>query len=347
MSRNFVKWYLFFLKKAEHSRLLCACLFPLTICGFFFRVVTVVRRYALLFKAKKRRPCVPIVTVGNIAMGGTGKTPFILFFLKHFPDLRIGYVSRGYGRKEKSCYVASGNVDPLKAGDEATLIARTFPRVRISVFEDKWKAVEAIQHTVDLIILDDGLQRYDIPLSVSIAVVDAKCPDGALFPRGLLREPWSRLKAVDYIVVTNGSAKEIPKPLPSPWIETHSCITSFFSPDGVVHPVPNGQVALFSAIAKPERFSRSIQQLGVRVVDHLIFQDHEEITDDELFDYFGRVRSSHPDVTLVGTDKDWARRQTWPSLPLLFASFQLSVPKEDECFNQLLQKTRRLGTVQE
>ena len=277
-------------------------------------------------------------------MGGTGKTPFIMFFMDQLCDLKVGYVSRGYRRKGKGCYIATGVANPEEAGDEASLIVRTHPLVRICVFEDKWKAIQAIQQDVDLIILDDGLQRYDIPTSVSIAMVDAQCPDGygGLFPRGLLREPWSRLNTVDAIVITNGTSAEIEKRIPLDPIEVVCRITSLHSAAGIAHFVPTGPVALFSAIAKPERFLRSIQELGVTVVDHLVFQDHEEISERRSLSFLSQLQTKYPNITLIGTEKDWARQANWPDGPLLFAKMEISISKGDTILRELLQKTRSL-----
>jgi tetraacyldisaccharide 4'-kinase len=274
-----------------------------------------------------------VISIGNITLGGTGKTPFIALLLKHLPG-NIGLATRGYRRHAKGLYSTKGTFcSPQLGGDEAVLIGRRFPSIDIAVSEDKWEAVHALDGRCDVILLDDGLQRYDIPQHIQIATVDCGCPDGYgwILPRGLCREPFSRLRHVDCIVITNAD-DSLPallaslQPFSRPIIVTVPVIERFFSFDGSVYTLARGHtVALFSGIAHPERFRSSMETRGFHVVDHLILGDHADITDEVLLCFAEKVHSCFPDAVFVGTEKDWARKETWPDILLCFSQMELHV----------------------
>jgi len=178
-------------------------LIPLSWC---FGFIAKKRKLQQQITCTKRRTKTPIITIGNITVGGTGKTPTILLILKHLQQKRIAYVSSGYKRAKKGLYVCFPQepINPENTGDEAALVRQRYPQTTIAISQDKWEAIEAIDGMCDLILLDDGLQRYDIPIDLSIATVAVDHPDGYgwLLPRGILREPMSRLSTVDAIVLT-------------------------------------------------------------------------------------------------------------------------------------------------
>ncbi len=345
MSRKIEQAYLWLIKKASRSWFFSLCLTPLAALSFLFFVGVVVRRWILLARGRKRSLVTPVVTIGNVTVGGTGKTPFLALLLKHING-RIGLVTRGYRRQEKGLCVTSGvSCTPMRVGDEAYLIGRRFPDVTIAAGESKWEAVEKIDGQCDIIFLDDGLQRYDIPVSLKIATIDCGGPDGYgwLLPRGLLREPFSWLRYADILVITNAndalsSVRDSLKGFGRPIIVTKPAIEGFFGPDGSERVLVQGQkVALFSGIAKPEGFRRSMEQAGYRVVDHLIFPDHGDIIDEELRGWIEKVRSRFGEVAIVGTEKDWARREKWLDSDVCFSEMNLEVVEGQEEFRSLCQ----------
>lgn len=343
--------YINILKKASHSKLRAFFLFPLTILSFFFWIGITVRKLFL----KKKEASLPIVTVGNISFGGTGKTPFILCLLKNLP-FPVAYVSRGYGRKSKKSFVGKGSTCTYEAcGDEAMQVARRFKNSLVSIAEDKWEAVQNVGKEESLILLDDGLQRYDIPKALEIATVDVQNPDGygGLFPRGLLREPMSRLKKVDYIVLTNLPPHSDPEVFREHYsrrfcpktIAVRQKISRFFSPEGATRDLfPGNKVALFSAIASPHRVRELMEQGGFLVVDHLVYPDHLDIEEETLYTFCENVRSSFPDAVLVGTEKDFVKKIPWPDLPLplLFSEMDVEVVGGRDIFEELLSAIGRL-----
>ena len=341
---NIERAYCNILEKAKRSKIVAFLLAPLFILSFLFFICTIVRKAFL-----KEKDCkIPVVTVGNITFGGTGKTPFILHLLRFLPD-SVAYVSRGYERKGKEPFVGRGSLCSYEAcGDEAMLVATRFPHVTLSIAEDKWNAIENVPEGIKLILLDDGLQRYDIPKKVEIATVDAQNPDGygALFPRGLLREPVSRLKNVDYIVLTHLSEEmdpdrvkeEYKKKFHKPTLVVRPKITRFFSPDRETKEI-KGPVALFSSIASPGRARELMERAGFFVVDHLVLQDHAEVKEDVLEDYCMRIKKRFPDAVLVGTEKDFVKRRTWQNLPLplLFSEVEIEVLSGAEEFEDMVE----------
>jgi len=275
-----------------------------------------------------------------MSVGGTGKTPTILLLLSLLSG-RVAYISRGYRRKERKPYVGC-NPTPEQVGDEAMLVSKRFPEVTLSIDDHKWQAVQAVDGTVDVMIVDDGLQRHDIPMDIRIATIDCQLPDGYgyLLPRGLLREPFSWVKNVDYLVLTN--AYTLPHALierfkDKPLIITRPVISSFITPaENEMVLEPGQKVALFSSIAHPERFSESMKSKGYEVVDHLIAGDHVEIKDEKLIEYAEKVHDKHPGIFLVGTEKDWVKKKIWPQIPLLFARMNVMIVQGHQVMHALV-----------
>jgi tetraacyldisaccharide 4'-kinase len=338
--------YLNLLRKASHSRFISFCLFPLLLLSGVFFGIVVIRRAVLRSRANKRSLHTPVISVGNITVGGTGKTPFAALLLSHLTG-KMGLATRGYRRQCKKLYITKGEeCSPKQGGDEAALLGRRFPSLSIAVSDCKWEAVQALDGKCEIIILDDGLQRYDIPQYIRIATVDSTCPDGYgwLLPRGLCREPFSWLRSVDYIAITNSdslspallsSLRQFSRPI----IITEPVIQRFFSPDGSIRELPCGQnVALFSGIANPGRFRKSMEKKGLHVVDHLIASDHGIISDQELQSYKEKIHSSFPEAVLVGTEKDWARKESWSDSSLCFSQMELQVVEGHEAFLALLSR---------
>ena len=314
------------LKKASTSRWVSCCLFPLALMSYVFLCVVVVRRWWLLRRRRSRTTKSSVIAVGNVTVGGTGKTPLIASLMKESSGT-VGVASRGYRRREKGLYVFEGfSCDAERSGDEAALLARRFPKALFAVCEDKWRAVQALDGRCATIFLDDGLQRYDIPVTSTIATVDGRCPDGYgwLLPRGLLREPYSWLTSADRIVITNpdGSLPQLLASFSQPTTVMTAKITRFFSSDGTTLEIPTDRpLALLSGIAQPERFLRSIESLGYRVLDHHILPDHGTISDKEIRMWMERLRSRWSDIVFVATEKDWAR-QPWPD-DMVFSEMNL------------------------
>lgn len=158
---------------------------------------------------QKSVPDIPVVIVGNIAVGGTGKTPFLIALCKHLQSRgrKPGIISRGYGGKAGQ-YPLLVNADsaPAEAGDEPVLLAQR-TGCPVIVDPDRVQALEWLvaNHDVDIVLSDDGLQHYALPRQLEICLVDGQrmLGNGLCLPAGFLREPPQRLQEVDLVVINN------------------------------------------------------------------------------------------------------------------------------------------------
>jgi len=254
-------------------------LLPLT--GLFHLLSALRRRY--LARYRQTRLSVPVIIVGNISVGGTGKTPLIIALAEHLRarGYRPGIVSRGYGGRAPAYPLEVMEDTPVAhSGDEPLAIARA-TGCPVCVGPDRVAAAEQLQRRgCDLILGDDGLQHYRLGRDLEIAVVDARrgFGNGFCLPVGPLREPLSRLESVDWVVV-NGTAEQT-LPLPE---RTPSAIMAVVP--RAWHPVAGGEpqpLELFGAdrevdavagIGNPARFFRTLEQLQLKPVRHA-FADH-------------------------------------------------------------------------
>ncbi len=162
---------------------------------------------------RKRLPC-PVISVGNVTTGGTGKTPLVIYLAKHFSaqGKRVAVLSRGYGRKTDSSqlvWVSDGKkilATPEEGGDEPVLIAKSVPKAAVIVCKDRYKAgLDAMKvFRPDLFILDDGYQRrFELHRDLDILAIDGANPfsTGWVLPAGLLREPLEAMAEADVLVL--------------------------------------------------------------------------------------------------------------------------------------------------
>lgn len=243
--------------------------------AFLFSLMARVRRFLYQRGWLKcyRAPC-PVVIVGNISVGGVGKTPLVIalyFFLKE-RGWEPGIISRGYKGKYRGVEWVASDSDPLRVGDEAVLLAsRTGGPVVVS--RNRSHAIETlVQETAcNIILSDDGLQHYAIARDLEIVVIDAVRGLGnqLCLPAGPLREPVARLKSVDMVVVNGGREDECAFSLSS----THilNLLNSNISQSQKI--LYQCKVHAFAGIGSPKRFFDYLRGLGAEVVEHP-YPDH-------------------------------------------------------------------------
>lgn len=282
-----------------------------------------------------RRASRPVVSVGNLAVGGTGKTPFVILLagILEARGVRVAVLSRGYGRRpgpREPLIVSrgSGAVERADvAGDEPVLIAA---RTRASVVVAKRRA-EAARTAVEelgaeVLILDDGFQHRALARDLDIVVLDGARPfgNGALLPRGPLRERPKALERASLLVVNHG-------PVPRDRLR-EGFEPSLLCMDGDLEARPHvsvgvvatsvggilggdrapaaslsgRRVALLAGIARPERFEASVRGLGASVVSRLFLQDHADIGSTEIDRFRHAAREARADILLT-TEKDAVR----------------------------------------
>lgn len=246
---------------------------------------------------------VPLIVVGNIALGGTGKTPLLIALANYLQQrgFQPGILSRGYGsRAPHYPFLVEADSSPAASGDEPLLLAR---RTRCPVVIDA-NRVAALKHLLgcfecDLVLSDDGLQHYRLPRDLEIAVIDGKrgLGNGLCLPAGPLRESPARLRHVDW-VVCNGEPAAAAIPLchesmalrPQSWHRLPD--ESAFELNAPAFAQPVHAVA---GIGNPQRFFDTLRALGLDVEEHP-FDDHHRFTPEDID--FG------DDKTVVMTEKD-------------------------------------------
>ncbi|WP_191485087.1 tetraacyldisaccharide 4'-kinase [Pseudomonas sp. FEN] len=246
------------------------------------------------------QPPVPLIVVGNITVGGTGKTPMILWLIEHCRrrGLRVGVVSRGYGAKPPQLpWRVQPDQAAALAGDEPLLIVRR-SGVPLMIDPDRSRAVQALLATekLDLILSDDGLQHYRLARDLELVLIDAArgLGNGRCLPAGPLREPVERLQSVDGVLYNgahedrdNGFAFRLRPTALVNLLSGERQPVDHFPPGQVLHAV--------AGIGNPQRFFDTLETLHWQPVPHA-FADHAE--------YSAGALSFEPVLPLVMTEKD-------------------------------------------
>src|SRR3990167_1192283 len=244
--------------------------------------------YRAVVQRKRQRflagqsPCyrapVPVIVVGNITVGGTGKTPLILYLIDHCRarGLRVGVVSRGYGATPPSLpWRVTAEQSAHEAGDEPLLLVQR-SGVALMIDPDRARAVQALlsAEPLDLILCDDGLQHYRLARDLELVLIDAVRGLGnrRCLPAGPLREPEARLQSVD-AVLFNGASADSTEGFgftlqPTALVNVASGERQpldLFAPGQAVHAV--------AGIGNPQRFFRTLEALNWRTIAHA-FADH-------------------------------------------------------------------------
>ena len=294
------------------------------------------------------RAAVPVIVVGNITVGGTGKTPFVIWLARWLQarGFSPGIVSRGYGGTASTPLRVNPDADPHLVGDEAPLLAR---RAGVPVVVGK-KRVEAVQllleqAAVDVVISDDGLQHYQLARDIEIALVDGVRGLGnrKLLPAGPLREPPERLAEVDW-VVSNGQAsglvetESVASVLPIAFVRLgiapeRLSVDEFLARFKDVHAI--------AGIGNPGRFAQTLRDLGLRPAMHA-YPDHHEFDGSELSLWQLGPMDQRP---FVCTEKDAIKlsRHLKGDEHLFYLEIDLQIPEEGEARLEALLKERGIA----
>lgn len=297
-----------------HKHPLVMLLVPLS---WLFCMVGILRRKAYqAHLLKVTRLPVPVIIVGNISVGGTGKTPLVVWlvdFLKQ-AGYKPAIISRGYGgAAQKWPQRVLPDSDAASVGDEAVLLARRCD-CPMAVAPNRVAAARMVleNNGCDIIVCDDGLQHYALARDIEIAVIDGmrRFGNGYCLPAGPLREPPGRLDSVDFVVV-NGEAAEVINNQAQFSMHLHPGALRQVNGDnkicdlGVFH----GQVVhAVAGIGHPARFFQYLKASGIEIIEHA-FPDHHPFTVQDL--QFG------DDASVIMTEKDavkcrdFARENHW------------------------------------
>jgi tetraacyldisaccharide 4'-kinase len=258
------------------------------------------------WKQSFRAP-VPVLSVGNLTLGGTGKTPCVEYLARWFrvQGRRVAILSRGYGRKDEALLLEQNLPDvPHLQGADRVALARI--------------AIQELQ--CDLLVLDDGFQHRRLARDLDLVLIDATAPwgHGYLFPRGLLREPSASLRRADLIVLTRcdqvtpfereSLRRQIAQLAPDvPVVETTHRPDVLVNTDHAkqsLEALRCGPVAAFCGIGNPRAFRQTLQGLGATVGEFRTFPDHHAYSAADLESLRGWAGRLPPGGLVVTTQKD-------------------------------------------
>lgn len=288
----------------------------------------------------------PVISIGNLSFGGTGKTPLVAQLARYLRDsgLRVCIISRGYGRKSRGRVLVSDftqvYADAASAGDEPAMLARNCHGVMVVVDSDRVAAARAFESDCDCFILDDGFQHRRLYRNLDIVLLDSRRPLPGPGPSSLsgYREGKSGLKRASLIVLTHASSdsksdfagklEPLLRPGTRVFSSTHrigsfrDLITGAESTPDRLRDLP---VVAFSGIGNPSAFESALKQLGAQLKSARRFGDHHWYRSDELL----AMVKEYPGDTLVTTEKDeiklLAFLADFPHISLLAARLEVDV----------------------
>jgi len=277
-----------------------------------------------------RRADVPVVSIGNIEVGGTGKTPFTIALARELTT--CGYrpviVTRGYKGRFKGIVHVRPNHDFRDVGDEALFMART-SGVPVVKSPDRFRgaAYAGSELRADLVLLDDGFQHRKCHRDLDIVLVSGDVAREALLPSGRLRESADSLERADIVVHTKGSA--------GGGITAELIPSSLLDGPGGIHDLSllrGKRVLAVSGIARPDHFIRSLKELGART-NALTFRDHYAYTSRDIVNITARAQGYD---LIVTTEKDMVRlKPAWLDAKWLALKVEMHVTGMDRIIREI------------
>ncbi|QGM81386.1 tetraacyldisaccharide 4'-kinase [Otariodibacter oris] len=270
--------------------------------SLLFFLISSLRKWLYSKKILKTyRPPVPVLVVGNISVGGNGKTPTVIWLVEQLQQrgIKVGVISRGYGGSNKIFpQLVTAKSLPAEMGDEPVLIAQR-TQAPVAISPNRQQSIELLlsQHDLNLIITDDGLQHYALERDIEWVVIDGerRFGNGFVLPAGGLRELPSRLNSVQAVICNGGIAKN------------NEHLMSL-QPDDAVNlktgerkPLTqfNGKPCVaFAGIGYPPRFFNMLRDLGIKLGGSHSFADHQSYTLETI------QAIEQPQLPLLMTEKD-------------------------------------------
>jgi tetraacyldisaccharide 4'-kinase len=310
--------------------------------SWLFRLISFIRYQ--YFRQQNKNLSVPIIVVGYITLGGTGKTPFVSWLVKSLIErgYKPGIVMRGYGGNLTARQVISVQKtnEATLVGDEAKLLANTLS-CPVVVGKKRFAAAEHLlaRHGVNIIISDDGLQHYALPRDIEIAVIDGekRFGNGMCLPVGPLRESPNRLKRVDFIV-SNGKA------LDNEWLMQTALSNEMYH---LHHPKLKANLSDFvgkkvhaiAGLGNPQRFFKMLEEKGIEFIAHA-FPDHHRYSKEDF-----AFKDNYP---ILMTEKDAVKCKSLSLKDAWVAPLEVNLPLS--FIDQIIRKmkhgpkiTRHLG----
>ena len=326
----------------------------------YFRAMSRRRAHNLERQKNEVAPC-PIISVGNLTTGGTGKTPTVQWLTRQLEmrGWKVGVACRGYGgtKSEAGALVSDGQttfLSALEAGDEAVLHARNLPTVPVAIAQNRHYAVElCVQAGAKVVVLDDGFQFWSLPRAFDLVLLDAKRPwgNGRLLPLGRLREERASLDRASAIVLTRAdrpTMEELARNRTeiARWTKA-SIFEAFHAPLDLrdektgeslpLSSIKGHDIRAFAGLADNTQFYRLVRELTGRTVDTPLRErgDHYKWKRRDLWQW---TSGSLGERTLITTEKDAVKVDpSWVREPLLSLRIALRLrDNEDELMNLIL-----------
>ncbi len=308
--------------------------------------------YDLGLRKPNRLPC-PVISVGNITVGGTGKTPLVMALAQGLKGrgVSVAVLTRGYKGKGSGNLVSDGQtvfLSPGESGDEPYLMAKALGGIPVLVGKDRFTQGQMALQRFHLqgFLLDDGFQHLQLHRDLNILLIDASIGfgDHHLLPRGLLREPLSHLRRADLFLLTKVEALESCQPLevrlrdihpPAPVFHSHYEPLGLVGPGGeweALETLKGKKILAFSGIANPRYFVSLLKKCGLEVIKEEIFPDHYVYNTKDLAEIAAKSQGLD---WIVTTEKDMVRLNHLNTSPLPIRALQIRVRiREEEAFFQ-------------
>ena len=333
-------------------------LFPLYLLSVPYGCAVRIRilLYNLGIKHSKRLPC-PVISVGNITVGGTGKTPLVMALADGLArrGIRAAVLTRGYKGMKVSGDVASDGqsvlLTPQEAGDEPYLMSKTLRGTPVVVGRNRfWSGQKALQQfAVGGLLLDDGFQHLQLHRDLNMLLIDSNIGfgDRHLLPRGILREPLSQLQRADLILLTKVEDSETVRPLEAELRRLHPSLPIFHShyePMGLIgpkeerddlHTLREKRVLALSGIANPGSFLSLLKKYGMQVIKEKVLPDHHHYTQEDI----RSIEEEGKGVDwIVTTEKDMVKLSLFAidTLPIRALRIEMRIREEEEFFRRVM-----------
>jgi tetraacyldisaccharide 4'-kinase len=315
--------------------------------------------------ARRRHLEVPVISVGNITVGGTGKTPMVLHLTRRLKDAgwNPGILTRGYGRHSPHPHqaVAAGAHLPVsQSGDEPQLFLRAGV-APVGIGADRWRVGQLLEREfgVDVVVLDDGFQHARLDRRLDIVLVDALDPFGGGYPLplGRLREPLAGLSRADIFVITRSESGRVAEaaehflrrrnpraPVFHARAQPEVWVSAATGESVAADALPYARVAAFCGLGNPEYFWCTVAALGLDAAVRIEFEDHHAYKPHELR-YMGRQFRDDGIEAVLTTEKDLVNLCEDPGhllapLPLYWLRIGVHLDREDEFLDAISQRLR-------
>ena len=316
---------------------------------------------------KPRRLTADVISVGNLTVGGTGKTPLVLWLAEWLRSrgARAAILTRGYGRRDRKPLVMNGLGDvsrytPGLMGDEPILFARRVPEATIGIGADRWLLAQQIlafenKNPPQVFLLDDGFQHRQLARDLDIVVLDAADPfgGGALLPAGLLREPLSALGRADLVVI-HRAPQDAPEellqsirlhnpgaPVFRAWTELVTVCDTQTDREANLFALKQQPAFAFCGIGNPEAFFGDLARWGFQLAGSRAFPDHTRYTEKDVESLRRRAEECSARVLLT-TEKDRVNLTGTPppGLPAFYCRIRMRLDDEERFAAAVLAKLR-------